>query len=321
MESRSLRRGPALTRLGLGAAQFGNLYRETTDSEVSGAVDAAWELGIRYLDTAPHYGLGLSETRLGRELAARPRDQYAISTKVGKALDPSPERAHLQDEQGFAVPAAHTRRYDFSRDGIRRSLEKSLERLGLDRIDIAYLHDPDEHWEAASTTGIDALVELREEGVVGAIGAGMNQSEMITEFIRRCDVDVMMLAGRYTLLEQGARDELLPLAEERGVGIVAAGVYNSGLLSRPRVPADASYDYLPAPAELIARANRIAEICEAHGTDLPTAAVQYPLRHPAVVAAVVGCRNAEQVRQAVERADASIPEDLWRELAELGLAP
>jgi D-threo-aldose 1-dehydrogenase len=319
MRTRRLNRGIDLTELGLGAAQFGNLFRETTDEESAATVDAAWDAGLRYFDTAPHYGLGLSERRLGAALARRSRDEYAISTKVGRLIVPNPDGAGLLDDEGYVVPATVKRRWDFSRDGILRSVDESLERLGLEHLDIVYLHDPDDHWEAASTTGVAALVELRDQGVIGAIGAGMNQSEMITEFIRRCDVDVMMLAGRYTLLEQGALDELLPAALERGVGIVAAGVYNSGLLSTPRVRADAHYDYAEAPRELIERANLLAEVCERHGVTLPEAAVAFPLRHPAVVSVVVGTRTPAQLASSVERYETAVPDALWDELAETGL--
>ncbi|KQX05173.1 MULTISPECIES: aldo/keto reductase [unclassified Leifsonia] len=319
MLSRTLGSAVRLTELGMGAAQLGNLYRETTDAEAGGAVDAAWDAGIRYFDTAPHYGLGLSERRLGAALADRPRDEYVLSTKVGRLLVPSGYPEGTMDDGGFAVPATVRREWDLSRDGIRRSVHESLERLGLDRIDIAYLHDPDDFGSEAHSTAIPALIELRDEGVVRAVGAGTNQSAMPAEFVRRHDVDVIMLAGRYTLLEQGALDDLLPLAEERGVGIVAAAVYNSGLLSRPRPPAGALYDYAPAPAELIAKANAIADVCEEFGITLPEAAVAYPLRHPAVVSVVVGMRTAEQVRGTAERYERDIPEEFWTALDERGL--
>lgn len=318
MRNRTVAGRMAFTELGFGAAQLGNLNRETTDEASAAAVDAAWDAGIRVFDTAPHYGLGLSERRLGAALRGRPRDEYVLSTKVGRLLEPTPERAGEQDEHGFHVPATHRRVWDFSRDGILRSLEASLERLGLDRVDVVYLHDPDDHLEQAATEGMDALVALRDEGVVGAIGAGMNQSAALAELVRRSDVDVVMLAGRYTLLDQGALDDLLPLALERGVGVVAAGVYNSGLLSRAEVQADAHFDYLPASDELVARARALAERCAAHGVTLPDAAVQLPLRHPAVVSVVLGTRTAEQVREGVRRASAPIPQALWRELEASG---
>lgn len=275
---------------------------------------AAWQGGVRYFDTAPHYGLGLAEQRLGAALAGLPREEVVVSTKVGRALVPTPENAGQLDDDGFHVPAAFRREWDFSRDGILRSLEQSLERLGLDRVDVVYLHDPDNHWEEASTTGIAALVELREEGVIRAIGAGMNQSAMLAEFVRRSDVDLVMLAGRYTLLDQSALDDLLPLALERGVGVVAAGVYNSGLLSKPVVSDDSHFEYRTAPAEIVERARAIARLCAAHGVTLPDAAVQFPLRHPAVVSAVLGARDASQAEGGLERASASIPDELWADL-------
>jgi D-threo-aldose 1-dehydrogenase len=309
----------AITELGLGTSAFGNLFSETTDAATDAATATAWDGGVRYFDTAPHYGLGLAERRLGAALRERPRDvPYVVSTKVGRRLVPTPQNAHLQDDDGFAVPATHRREFDFSRDGILHSVEGSLERLGLDRVDILYLHDPDDHWEQASTTGIATLIELRDQGVVSAIGAGMNQSAMLAEFVRRCDVDVVMLAGRYTLLDQSALDDLLPLAAERGTAVVAAGVYNSGLLSREVVPDDAHYEYQAASAELVAQARRIAEICGHHGVTLPEAALQFPLRHPAVVSVVVGARDAEQAAGTIDRYRAQIPDALWGELEESG---
>jgi D-threo-aldose 1-dehydrogenase len=239
-----------------------------------------------------------------------------ISTKAGRALVPTPDRAAAGelDGHGFLTPATHRREWDFSRDGIRRSIEESLDRLGLDRLDIAYLHDPDDSWQAASTSGIDALIELRNEGVVGAIGAGMNQSAMLAEFVRRCDVDIVMVAGRYTLLDRSAADDLLPIAAERGVAVVAAAVYNSGLLSRAEVPADARYDYVAAPPELIERARAMAAVCARHGVTLPDAAVQFPLRHPSVASVVVGTRTREQVASSVARYGRPLPDALWAEL-------
>ena len=316
MRARALRHGLRLTEIGLGAAQLGNLYRETTEVEVDETVDAAWDGGIRYFDTAPHYGVGLSERRLGARLRTRPRDEVVVSTKVGRVLAPSPETAHLRDLEGFDVPRDVVRRWDFSRDGILRSVEDSLRRTGLDRFDILYLHDPDDHFAQASGEGIGALIELREQGVVAAVGAGMNAADPLAELIRRADVDVVMCAGRHTLLDDSAATDLLPLALERGVGVVAAGVFNSGLLSRPRPPADATYDYRPAPPALLARAHAIADVSERHGVTLPDVAVAFALRHPAVVSVVLGARGHRQVTQNLERAHTPIPDDLWRDLAE-----
>ncbi|TNH29504.1 aldo/keto reductase [Micromonospora orduensis] len=312
-------RTPHLTALGFGAAQGGNLYRATSDEDFAAAVDTAWNGGIRYFDTAPHYGLGLSERRLGEALRSRPRDEYVVSTKVGRLLVPSPETAHLRDPEGFAVPADHRRVWDFSRDGVRRSLEASLRRTGLDRIDIVYLHDPDEHWEQAAHEAVPALVRLREQGVIGAIGAGMNQSAMLARFVAETDVDVVMCAGRFTLLEQGALVDLLPVARARRVGVVIAGVYNSGLLARDTPPSDAVYNYQQAPAEVIEQARRTARVCQSYGVTLPEAALAFVRRHPAVVSTVVGMRDEAQVTETLRRSAAEVPDQLWTVLYEEGL--
>lgn len=321
MRTATLRNGTTLTPFGLGGAQLGNLGRVTTDDQARSAVDAAWEHGCRLFDTAPHYGLGYSERRLGRLLAVRPRHEYVLSTKAGRTLVPQDHPPGQLDDGGFAVPAAFRREFDFSRDAILRGVEQSLQRLGVDRLDIVYLHDPDHHWEQASTEGIGALIELRDEKTVGAVGVGMNQSAMPARFVRETDVDVVMLAGRFTLLEQSALADLLPAALEQDVGVVNVGVYNSGLLSRPRVAQDATYDYVPAPPRLIARANAIAAVCEEFGTDLPTAALQFSLRHPAVVSVVLGCRDGRQVIEGTDRMDAMIDDELWEALITRRLLP
>ena len=307
-----------LTELSLGCSQLGNLHHAIDDDTARATVDAAWDEGVRYFDTAPHYGLGLSERRLGAALATRPRADYVLSTKVGRLLEPL-AAVDRQDTEGFAVAATHRRVWDFSRDGIRRSLEDSLQRLGLDRVDIAYLHDPDDHLEQVLAAGYPALEELREEGVVAAIGAGMNQAPMLAELARNTDVDLVMLAGRYTLLEQGALDDLLPVCQRRGVGVVVAGVFNSGVLARRRPPEDATYDYARAPVDVLDRARRIADVCEQYGTTLPEAAIAFPLAHPAVVSVCAGARSPEQVRCNARLLAAEIPSDLWDELREDGL--
>jgi D-threo-aldose 1-dehydrogenase len=314
--SRRLRPGtPPLTELSLGCSQLGNLHHAIDDDTAGATVDAAWEQGVRYFDTAPHYGLGLSERRLGAALARRPRADYVLSTKVGRLLEPV-AGARGQDDDGFAVAATHRRVWDFSRDGIRRSIEESLQRLGLDRVDIAYLHDPDDHLELVLAAGYPALEQLRDEGVVGAIGAGMNQAPMLAELARETDMDLVMLAGRYTLLEQGALDDLLPVCERRGIGVVVAGVFNSGLLAREKPTEEATYNYARAPAEVLDRARRIADVCERHGTTLPEAAIAFPLGHPAIVSVCVGARSPEQVRRNARLLAAEIPRDLWDELRE-----
>jgi D-threo-aldose 1-dehydrogenase len=308
----------ALSELSLGCSQLGNMYREVSDADARCTVDVAWGLGVRYFDTAPHYGLGLSERRLGAALASCPRDAYVLSSKVGRLLEPV-ELADGLDDQGFVVPATHRRVWDFSRDGIRRSLEESLERMGLDRLDIVYLHDPDEHWPDVLATGYPALEELRTAGIVGAIGAGMNQSKMLADLVRGTDVDVVMLAGRYTLVEQDALDDLLPLCCERRVAVVAAGVFNSGLLARTYPSGGAKYDYGDAPRELVERAQAIARICGRHGTTLPAAALAFPLAHRAVASVCIGARTAAQVQRNAALHNEAIAPDLWSELKAEGL--
>ncbi|MFF1924182.1 aldo/keto reductase [Streptomyces sp. NPDC058221] len=309
-----------VTELSFGAAAIGNLFSAVEPARAAAAVDAAWDEGIRYFDTAPHYGLGLSERRLGEALRRRPRDSYVLSTKVGRILDPLPGGGPAAAEglsEGFAVRATHRRRWDFSAAGVRRSIEDSLDRLGLDRIDIAYLHDPDDHAEAAFHQAYPELERLRAEGVLGAIGAGMNQTGMLTRFLRDTDVDVVLCAGRHTLLDQSALTDLLPEAAARGRGVVVGGVFNSGLLADPRP--GATYDYAAAPLNLLDRALRLKAVTEGHGVPLRAAALHYPLTHPAVAGVLVGTRSPVEVRDAAALLRRPVPEDLWDELRETGL--
>jgi D-threo-aldose 1-dehydrogenase len=306
-----------VTPLGLGCAQLGNLYRAMSDENARAVVDTAWARGIRYFDTAPHYGLGLSERRLGAALAERPRDEYVLSTKVGRLLVGNPAGAGERDTEGFDVPRTLVRRRDYSRDGVLRSLEASLRRLGTDRVDIVLVHDPEDHVEEALTGALPALVELREQGVLAGIGLGMNLTAALAEFVRRADVDVVMIAGRYTLLEQPALDELLPLCQMRGVAVLAAGVFNSGILASPDPVG--TYDYAAAPAELTTRAREIAAVCARHGVELPRAAIALPAAHPAVASVVLGASTPGQVDANADRAAAPVPPALWAELIAAGL--
>ncbi|MER5457213.1 aldo/keto reductase [Micromonospora sp. NPDC002389] len=308
-----------VSALGFGAAGIGNLYRAVDDETARRAVDTAWQLGVRYYDTAPHYGLGLSERRLGAALAGRPRDEFTVSTKVGRLLVPSPTTAHLRDDAGFDVPADQARRWDFSADGVLRSLAASLDRLGLDRVDVVLLHDPDAHWRQAVAEAYPALHELRDQGVVGAIGVGMNQTRMLERFVAETDVDVVMLAGRYTLLDQTAAERLLPRCRERGVSVLAAAVFNSGVLATAE-PGD-TYDYGPVPPSLRDRAVRIAQVCRRHGTTLPQVAMAFVARHPSVASVVVGMHTATQVADNAARFAAPVPDALWTELVSEGLIP
>ncbi|WP_181809066.1 aldo/keto reductase [Streptomyces shenzhenensis] len=307
-----------LTELGFGASVIGNLYRVTPAQDAEAAVDAAWEAGIRYFDTAPHYGLGLSERRLGAALRHRPRDAYMVSSKVGRLLVPNEDRRGV-DSEGFVVRDDLRRQWDFSRDGVLRSIEETLERTGLDRLDVVYLHDPDDHWRQAAEEAMPALAELRDQGVIGAIGAGMNQSAMLARFLRETAADLVMLAGRYTLLDQSALDDVLPAARELGKSVVAVGVFNSGLLSRDRPAAGMKYDYQDAPSDLVARALAIAEVCEAYGTTLPAAAIAFPLAHPSIINVTLGMRTPDQVTRNTELHARRIHGGLWEELRDRGL--
>ena len=308
----------SLTALGFGGSVIGNLYRLTPAADAAAAVDAAWEAGLRYFDTAPHYGLGLSERRLGAALRDRPRDEYVVSSKVGRLLVPN-EAPRGVDSEGFVVRDDLRRQWDFSRDGVLRSIEDTLQRTGLDRLDIVYLHDPDDHWRQAADEAMPALAELRDQGMIGAIGAGMNQSAMLARFLRETAADVVMLAGRYTLLDQSALDDVLPAAAELGKSVVAAGVFNSGLLSLDQPAEGMKYDYQDAPPELVARALAIAHVCEAHGTTLPAAAIAFPTTHPSVINVTLGMRDRAQVTQNVELQRSAVPGALWDDLRCHGL--
>lgn len=306
--------GAAVTALGFGGASAGNLYTETTGEEATAAVDCAWAGGIRYFDTAPHYGLGLSERRLGAALRHRPREVFVISTKVGRMLEPNPRPAGSDlTAGGFAVPDTLRRRFDFSAAAVRRSLEGSLGRLGLDRADLVYVHDPDDHVDEAIAGAIPELIRMREEGLVSAVGVGMNQWQAPLRMVRETGIDLVMLAGRWTLLDRSGQ----PLVDEcaaRGVAVVAAAPFNSGLLARAWPGDGAYFDYGPATPQVLARARALAGICQRHGVSLPDAAIQFPLRHPAVVSVVGGMRSGEEVAATLARFATVVPDDAWTEL-------
>ena len=291
--------------LGLGTAPLGGLYQAVSDEDAHAVVDRAWELGLRLFDTAPLYGYGSAERRLGAALRHRPRHEFVLSTKVGRLLRPGAP----VETQFEGVPPLHPE-FDFSRDGALRSLEESLERLGLDRVDIALIHDPDDHFDEAMDGAYRALDRLRREGVVKSVGVGMNQSELLARFAREGDFDCFLLAGRYTLLDRSGADELLPLCEELGIDVIAGGVFNSGILA-----GGDTFDYRRAPAEIVARAEWLREICARWDVPVEAAAIQFPLRHPAVACAVVGCRSPEEVKEDVRLRDFEIPDGLWDELA------
>jgi D-threo-aldose 1-dehydrogenase len=310
-----------LGELGLGTSALGNLYREVDDSLAREVVDAAWDEGVRYFDTAPHYGLGLAERRIGSALADRPREEYTISTKIGRILEPTPDGAGELDPEGFVVPAASVRRWDFSAAGVRQSLEQSLERTGLDRIDILYMHDPEEHLDQAMEEALPELVSLRSQGIVRAIGVGSKDVAAMTRLVATGALDLAMVAGRYTLLEQPALEKLLPAAEESGTRIVAVGVFNSGLLATSNPDPNSHYEYGAVPVEKLTHARALAEVCARHRIALPHAAIQFALMHPQSANVTLGIGSTAHMATNAEWARTAVPDELWRELEELDLIP
>ncbi len=303
----------AVTPLGLGCAPLGNLFSAVSEEDAAATIDAAWDAGVRLFDTAPLYGNGLSERRLGATLATRPRDEYVLSTKVGRLLREPLAGAAL--DTIFADAPQLDPVFAYSRDAVLRSIDESLVRLGLDRIDIVHVHDPDDHEDEALAGAFPTLIELRDQGVIGAVGCGMNQWQMLDRFVDRVDLDCVLLAGRYSLLDRSGAEVLLPHCAERGVGVVLGGVFNSGLLADPHH--NTTYDYASAPDALVARAQAMARACSEYGVSLTAAALQFALRHPAVSAVVVGARSADEISADVAAAAAPIPDDLWDTLAAL----
>lgn len=299
-----------VTSIGLGSAPLGGLFAPVSDADAQATVARAWSLGIRFFDTAPLYGFGLAERRLGAFLRQQPRESYAISTKVGRLLR-APEGAVAEDEHYKGTPRERPV-FDFSYDGVMRSLEESLARLGLDRIDVLLVHDPDDHYDDAITGAFRALQRLREDGTVKAIGAGMNQSEMLVRFADAAPVDCFLLAGRYTLLDQGALDALFPACQARNIGILLGGVYNSGILANPHT--SAKFNYQDAGAALVARALELDALCRKHGTELKAAALQFCMAHPAVTVTVMGARNAAEAAENIAMSEAAVPQAFWQEL-------
>ncbi|WP_433175663.1 aldo/keto reductase [Actinoallomurus sp. CA-150999] len=305
MERRRLGNSPVeVTTLAFGGAAIGGLYAPVPEVDATAAVRRAQERGIGYFDTAPHYGTGRSEHLLGTALTG----EYVLSTKVGRLLVPL-EPGEPPEDKGFADPPPYKRVWDWSADGIRRSLEESLKRLGVDHVDILYLHDPDDHEEEVYATAYPALAALREEGVVRAIGAGMNQTAMLTRFVERLDLDVVLCAGRYTLLDRSAEEDLLPACLRRGTSVVIGGAYNSGLLA-----GGTTYNYEPAPPELLDRVAGLERVCAEHGVPLRAAALRFALRHPAVASVLVGCRSVAEVDDNTTLFETDIPEALWEAL-------
>jgi D-threo-aldose 1-dehydrogenase len=321
-------RGLRFTELGFGTAPLGNLYRAITEADAQAALEAAWATGCRYFDTAPLYGLGLSETRLNRFLIGRRREDYVLSTKVGRLLKACAPEQRTGIGKFFDTPSRREV-YDYSYDGVMRSFEISLERLGVDSVDILYGHDIDlfNHGSQAVleaklnefiSSGYYALLSLRDQGAIKAFGAGLNEWQACQWLAERGDFDLFLLAGRYTLLEQEALETFLPLCERRGIGIVLGGPYNSGILASGPKPG-AHYNYDPAPPEILDRVARIEAVCKRHGMRLIEAALQFPLLHPAVVSVIPGGQSAAEVESNRAVLQKDIPADLWQDLKAEGL--
>lgn len=321
--------GLSFTELGFGAAPLGNLFRAITEDEAQAILEAAWAAGVRYFDTAPLYGLGLSETRLNHFLRGKPRGEYVISTKVGRLLRAVPPGQGDGAGKWIDVPS-RKEVYDYGHDGVLRSLEASLERLGLDRVDILYAHDLDifNHGTQAAMEarlaefmagGYRALCRLRDEGVIAGFGAGLNEWEPCDWLLTRGEFDIFLLAGRYTLLEQDAAG-FMDRAAAKGVGVVIGGPYNSGILATGPRPG-AHYNYAPAPQSVLDRVARLQTICDAHGVRLVDAAFQFPLLHPAVVSVIPGGQGLAEMTSNIEAAAARIPDTLWQALVADGLIP
>jgi D-threo-aldose 1-dehydrogenase len=286
---------------------LGNLYRRVSDADAHETVNSAWNAGIRYFDTAPLYGSGLAETRLGEALTEFSRTDFVLSTKVGRVLD-----AGGQADPIFVDAPAFEPRFDFRRDAVLRSLSESLARLRVEHIDIAYVHDPDDHFREVVDTTLPTLLELREQGVIRAVGIGMNHAPLLVRLLRECDLDCVLIANRYTLLDQEALAELLPTCLEHQVGVVLGGVFNSGILASPFF--EPRFDYRPAPTSMVERAKELSRLCSSHGVPLSAAALQFAAAHPAVQSVLIGARSVAEVTSAVDGMALRIPSNLWDEL-------
>jgi D-threo-aldose 1-dehydrogenase len=314
------RRGPAVTAMGFGGAPLGDLYAPLDDATAIATVDAALDAGIALVDTSPLYGRGLSEHRIGTALRRRPRAAVVVSTKVGRVFAPAPRGVSCTE--GYAGGLPHEGRFDYSYDGAMRSLEQSMLRLGVGSVDIVLIHDVDpwthgdeaaERQREALAGAWRALADLRAQRVVRAIGIGVNDAAVCEHFAREADLDCVLLAGRYSLLEQPALDRFLPLAQERGIGVMLGGVYNSGILATGAVEG-ARYNYRPAPSEVLARVAAIERVCAAHGVSLAHAALAFVLGHPVVSSVVLGAVTPDEVRRNVATFARPVPAALWRDL-------
>lgn len=300
-----------VSRLSLGCAAFGNLYEVVADDDVQRTVDAAWDRGVRLFDTAPLYGHGHSETRLGNALRTRARDDYVLASKVGRLLVPVDPAAPTEPTIFADLPPVRPE-FDFSAAGVRRSVEESLQRLGLDRIDLLHVHDPDDHLAEARAGAFPELVRMRDEGIVQAIGLGTNHAWIVDHFLGEVDLDWVLLAGRCTLLDRSGPDEVFARCADLGVRVLAAGVFNSGVLAAPGP--EATFHYGRVPADVLARVDAMAATCARHDVPLAAAALQFPLRFEAVTTVLVGARTGDEIAQDDDLLRVPIPSELWAEL-------
>lgn len=345
-----------VTPLGLGTVPIGGLYQPVPAADAEALIGRSFELGIRLFDTAPQYGSGLAETRLGQVLPTFPRDEIVVATKVGRLLRPVSFAAKTRRVLAESIRSGDVRRiagdaakvirrlapggasvhvqlgepfdrgqsaleshFDFSYDGVMRSVDESLARLRLERVDMLYIHDPDHDHDAALEGAFKALDRLRADGTVRAIGVGMNQTEMLARFAREAPFDCLLAAGRYTLLDQSALDELIPECRQRGISLVVGGIYNSGILADPRP--DAMFNYGPAPTPVLEKARKIQSVCARHGVPLMAAAIQFPLGNPVVATVLTGVRSVAEIEQNVAMFQVDIPDEMWQELRSEGLLP
>ncbi|NGP16435.1 aldo/keto reductase [Devosia aurantiaca] len=326
MQTRPLgRTGLDVTAISFGGGGIGNLFKPATRDDAEATLHGSWDAGIRFFDTAPRYGHGLSERRLGDFLRQKPRDSYVLSTKVGRLL--TPLRGRTMTDYGFTDPLPFEQEYDYSYDGVMRSFEDSLQRLGLDQIDVLYMHDigtdthgdANAHWQPiAFDGGLKAMVELREQGLVKAIGLGVNEVQVCLDAFEHADLDCFLLAGRYSLLDHDSAAPLLEACRHRGASLVVGGVFNSGILATGPKPG-AMFNYAPASDEVIAKAQHIERVCAAHGVPLATAALHFPLRHEAVASVLLGVSNTRNLERNLASLDTDVPDALWSDLKAEGL--
>ncbi|MHA4854587.1 aldo/keto reductase [Rhodococcus sp. MSC1_016] len=319
------RSGLELSAMGFGGAPIGNFLRPFTDVAAAAMINQAWDLGTRFFDTAPHYGRGLSEYRLGHSLRRRPREEYVLSTKVGRLVGPWANG--LATDASYIDPSPFEAEFDYSYDGVMRSVEQSMQRMFTDHFDLLFIHDCDRFthgdeqpavFKQAMNSAYPALEALRDQGVVKAIGFGVNETAVCAAALKNTDADCFLLAGRYTLLEQDPLDELLPSCEERGVGVVLGGVYNSGILATGPVDG-AKFNYTTAPRSILAKAAALEKICGNHNVPLPAAALQFAYAHPAVTSICIGARTLDQQQRNADLFETVIAEELWADLRAEGL--